>query len=43
MSFDTRIEKKGEEKFTNYIELKYEIAKICKLRKVEVIPVVIGH
>ena len=43
MPFDTSIEKKGKEKFTNYSELKYEIAKICKLRKVEVIPVVIGH
>ena len=27
---------------TNYSELKYEIAKIWKMRKVEVIPVVIG-
>ena len=40
--FDTRIEKKEEEKCTNYSELKYEIAKIWKMRKVEVIPVVIG-
>ena len=31
-----------EEKCTNYTELKYEIAKIWKMRKVEVIPVVIG-
>ena len=29
-------------KCTNYSELKHEIAKIWKLRKVEVIPVVIG-
>ena len=41
-SFDTPIEKKEEEKCTNYSELKYEIAKIWKMRKVEVIPVVIG-
>ena len=40
--FDTRIEKKEEEKCTNYTELKHEIAKIWKMRKVEVIPVVIG-
>ena len=40
--FDTRIGKKEEEKYTNYSELKYEIAKIWKMRKVEVIPVVIG-
>ena len=32
--FDTRIEKKEEEKCTNYSELKYEITKICKMRKV---------
>lgn len=40
--FDTRIEKKEEEKFTNYCNLKYEIARIWKLKEVEVIPVVIG-
>ena len=34
--------KKEEKKCTNYSELKYEIAKIWKTRKVEVIPVVIG-
>ena len=39
--FDTRIEKKEEEKYTNYSELKYEIAKTWKMRKVEVVPVVI--
>ena len=39
--FDT-LEKKEEEKCTNYNKLKYEIAKIWKMRKVEVIPVVIG-
>ena len=39
---DTRIEKKEKEKCTNCSELKYEIAKIWKMRKVEVIPVVIG-
>ena len=40
--FDTRTEKKKEEKCTNYSEVKYEIAKNWKMRKVEVIPVVIG-
>ena len=40
-SFDTPIEKKEEEKCTNYSELKYEIAKIWKIRNVEVIPVVV--
>ena len=40
--FDTRIEKKEEEKCTNYSEMKYEIAKVWKMRKVEVIPVVMG-
>ena len=40
--FDTRIEKKKEEKCANYIELKYETAKIWKMRKIQVISVVIG-
>ena len=40
--FDTSIEKKEEEKCTNYSELKYEIAKIWKMRKIEVISVLIG-
>ena len=40
-SFDTRIEKKEGEKSTNYSKLQYEIAKIWKMRKVEVITVVI--
>ena len=40
--FDTCIEKKRGEKCTNYSELKYEIAKIWKMRKVAVIPVVLG-
>ena len=39
--FDTRIERK-EEKCTAHSELKHEIAKIWKMRKVEVIPVVTG-
>ena len=39
--FDTRIEKKVEEKCTNYSDLKYEIARIWKMKKVDVIPVVI--
>ena len=40
--FDTHIEKKEEEKCTNCSELKYEIAEIWKMRKVEDISVVIG-
>ena len=40
--FDS-LEKKEEEKCTNYNKLKYEIAKIWKMRKVEVIPAVIGE
>ena len=39
--FDTRIEKKEEEKCSNYCDLKYEIARMCKMKGVEVIPVVI--
>ena len=31
--FDTRIEKKEEEKCTNYNDLKYEIARIWKMKK----------
>ena len=42
-TFDTRIEKKEEEKCTNYSQLKYEIAKTWKIRNAEVIPVVIGE
>ena len=40
--FDTRIEGKEEEKCRNYNELKYEIARIWKMKDVEVVPVVIG-
>ena len=40
--FDTLIENKEEEKCKNYSELKYKIAKIWKMIKVEVTPVVIG-
>ena len=40
--FGTCTEKKEEQKCTNYSELKYEIAKIWKMRKVEIITVVIG-
>ena len=40
--FDTRIETNEEEKCTNYSELKYEIAKIWKIRQIEVISVLIG-
>ena len=31
-----------KESYTNYSKLKYEIAKIWKMKKVEVIPVVVG-
>ena len=40
--FDTRIEKKEEEKYNNYCDLKYEIARMWRVKDVEVIPVVIG-
>ena len=40
--FDTRIEKKEEEKCNNYRELKYEIARMWRMKDTEVIPVVIG-
>ena len=40
--FDTRIEKKEEEKCSNYCDLKYEIARMWRIKDVEVIPVVIG-
>ena len=38
--FDTRIEKKEEEKCSNYCDLKYEIARMWRMK--EIIPVVIG-
>ena len=40
--FDTRIEKKEEVKCNNYCDLKYEIARMWRMKDVEVIPVVIG-
>ena len=40
--FDSRIEKKEEEKCNNYCDFKYKIAKIWRMKDVEVIPVVIG-
>ena len=40
--FDTRIEKKEEGKCSNYCDLKYEIARLWRMKDVEVIPVVIG-
>ena len=40
-TIDTRIEKKEEEKCTNYIELKYGIVKPCRMQNVEVILVVV--
>ena len=39
--FDTRIERKEEEKCINYRELEYEMARIWKMRKIA-IPAVIG-
>ena len=42
-SFDTRIKREEEDKFKNYSEMNYEIARIWKMRKVEVIPAVIGE
>ncbi|XP_047481697.1 uncharacterized protein LOC125034100 [Penaeus chinensis] len=39
--FDTRIEKE-EEKCNNYSDLKYEIARMWRMKDVEVIPVVMG-
>ncbi|XP_069979445.1 uncharacterized protein [Penaeus vannamei] len=39
--FDTRIERK-EEKCNNYCDLKYEIARMWRMKEVEVIPVVVG-
>ena len=40
--FDTPIEKKEEEKCNNYCNMKYEIARMWRMKDVEVIPVVIG-
>jgi len=40
--FDTRIERKEEEKCNNYCDLKYEIARMWRMKEVEVIPVVVG-
>ena len=40
--FDTRIEKKEEKKCSNYCDLKYEIARMWRMKDVEVIPIVIG-
>ena len=40
--FDTRIEKKEQEKCNNYCDFKYEIARMLRMKDVEVIPVVIG-
>ena len=40
--FDTFNEMKRQQKYTNYSEFKYQTAEIQKVRKVEVILVVIG-
>ena len=41
--FDTGIEKKEQKKCNNYCDLKYEIARMWRMKDVEVIPVVIGE
>ena len=40
--FDTCIKRKEEEKCTNYSKLKYEVARIWEMKKVEVVTVAIG-
>ena len=40
--FDFRIAVKEEEKLSNYNELKYELARIWNMKKVTIVPVVIG-
>ena len=39
---DTRVEGKEDEKVEKYQELRQEIVKLWKMKKVEIIPVVIG-
>ena len=40
--FDSRIAVKEEEKLSNYNELKYELARIWSMKKVTIVPIVIG-
>ena len=40
--FDSRIVVKEEEKLSNYDELKYELARIWSMKKVTIVPIVIG-
>ena len=40
--FNTRIQKEEEEKYNSYSDLKYEIARMWRMKDDEVIPVVIG-
>ena len=40
--FDLRVAKKEDEKLTNYNPLQYEIARIWKMKKVTIVPVIIG-
>ena len=40
--FDSRIFVKEEEKLSNYEELKYELARIWIMKKVTIVPIVIG-
>ena len=41
-SFDTRVKDKMKEKIENYQDLKRELKRIWKLRRVTVVPVIIG-
>ena len=41
-SFDTRFDRKEEEKYNKYSDLKYEVTRIRKMKEVEVIPIMIG-
>ena len=40
--FDTRVKQKEKEKIDAYLDLKREMAKIWKCKKVEIVPIVIG-
>ena len=39
---DSRVNAKEQEKIEKYQELRWEVAKLWKMKKVEVIPVVVG-
>ena len=40
--FDIRVKDKEKEKIENYQDLKWEVKRIWKLRKVTVVPIIIG-